>query len=95
MDQGETEARNDCPGEGQQQFNRPTDESLMVNLGFSVMGPILHVLHGCDNCRANIYVCIFFIMRPSCRYLAGFTLDSPESDDRIASVNVMGWVAVN
>jgi hypothetical protein len=25
MDLQETEARNDCAGEGQQQFNRPTD----------------------------------------------------------------------
>jgi hypothetical protein len=27
MDVEETEAKNDCAGEGQQQFNRPTDQS--------------------------------------------------------------------
>jgi hypothetical protein len=28
MDLEETEARNDCAGENQQQFNQPTDRSL-------------------------------------------------------------------
>jgi hypothetical protein len=28
MELEETKARNDCAGEGQQQFNRPTDQSL-------------------------------------------------------------------
>jgi hypothetical protein len=39
-----------------------------------------YALHGSHNCGTNICVCLFFIMRP-------LKLDSPESDDRIASVS--------
>jgi hypothetical protein len=33
MDLEETETRNFCAGEGQQQFNQPTDRSLKGKLG--------------------------------------------------------------
>jgi hypothetical protein len=37
MDLEETEARNDCAGEAQQQFNPPTDRSVSEELGIAVI----------------------------------------------------------
>jgi hypothetical protein len=53
MDLEETEARNDCAGEGQQQFNRPTDRPI---LAFTVVQQIMKKLSATVTENENVAV---------------------------------------